>query len=386
MTKQELKERFLEALNRAFTEVNPIIYADSYISRMLHVMRFMTGKIMVLTGYTHNRRLQTDFEIANDTEKKLPSDYKKKERERLDKEMKNFSVPETYLQILRYLDENNIVYFTHRSFCQLYVILEDCVIMLEDDVEGKGYTQFINETGETPEWFEANIRYKDAKEENTYKYVVRGERGFTTRPLNINDIKVDLCVNYNDDLPDEEIKTFLMGDKPGIVILHGEPGTGKSTYVRHLITTLDKDFLYLDGSCFDYLTDASFIELLFQNKNAIIVLEDSEKLLRKRTETSFNNQVSPLLNLTDGLLGDSMKLKVICTFNAPLDKIDDAILRKGRLKVKYLFNKLNKDKSKKLLNKLGIQDSSDKEYTLADIYNYAEQVDFGEQKRKSVGF
>ena len=142
----------------------------------------------------------------------------------------------------------------------------------------------------------------------------------------------------------------------------------------------------MDGSCFDYLTDASFIEMLFENKNSIIVLEDSEKLLRKRTESVSNNQVSPLLNLTDGLLGDSMKLKIICTFNAPLEKIDEAIMRKGRLKVRYLFNKLNKDKTSKLLETLGVHDVEVKEQTLADIYNYAEKVDFGEKKSRSVGF
>ena len=33
--------------------------------------------------------------------------------------------------------------------------------------------------------------------------------------------------------------------------------------------------------------------------------------------------MSTILNLTDGLLGDGLKLKFICTFNTDINQIDD---------------------------------------------------------------
>jgi ATP-dependent 26S proteasome regulatory subunit len=38
-----------------------------------------------------------------------------------------------------------------------------------------------------------------------------------------------------------------------------------------------------------------------------------------------------ILNNSDGLLSDELCIKFICTFNAPLKDIDEALLRKGRL-------------------------------------------------------
>lgn len=385
MTREELNQKFNKAMLKAFEDINPLPYNDSYGARIGYAMMYLMGIPVVSTSYRCNLAIEKEFKLAENKDQEIASQLKKDLDEKINQNTKELDLVKTYIEVINYLDRNGITYITHRNFYEHYIIMEDLAISATES-SGRPCFFFVSETGDTPEWFESCIRYKEKKKRDTYKYVVRGQHGFTTRDLDVNDIKVDINMNYNDDMPDEAIKKFLMGDNAGVVIFHGEPGTGKSTYIRHLISTLDKDFLYLDASCFDYLTDASFIEMLFENKNSIIVLEDSEKLLRKRTDSSSNSQVSPLLNLTDGLLGDSMKLKIICTFNAPLDKIDDAILRKGRLKVKYLFNKLNKDKTLKLLETLGVHDAEAKEQTLADIYNYAEKVDFGEVKKRSVGF
>ena len=72
------------------------------------------------------------------------------------------------------------------------------------------------------------------------------------------------------------------------------------------------------------------------------------------------------------MLGDSLKLKFICTFNTDLKNIDDAILRKGRLKVKYEFKDLKTNKVKKLFEKLGISLELAKPMPLCDVYNYLE--------------
>lgn len=395
LTKEKLKEKFYEALMKSLENILPMPYNDNFDVKVAQSMFYMLKKPVISTSYRCNLALEKELNMDGE-EHVLPchlmvesecSDESKIElMHKIDTIIKKIDIYKTYKSIIEFLDKNNITYILYRNFYHHYIILEDLLIALEEE-DSRSFITFTSETGETPDWFESCLVYKELDDEkNTYEYVVRTPHGFRTRQLNVNDMKVNIDTNYNDDIPDKEIKEFLTGDKSGIVILHGEPGTGKSTYIRHLIANLDKDFLYLDASCFNYLTDASFIEMLFDNKGSIVILEDAEKILKKRTDNDFNNQVSPLLNLTDGLLGDSLKLKVVCTFNAPLNNIDDAILRKGRLKVKYLFNKLNVDKTNKLLESLGVHNTEMKEQTLADIYNYAEKNDFGEKKKKSVGF
>lgn len=387
MTKEELKEKFHAAFMEGIKEVQLLSYMDSFTSRIAYAMMIMTNKTLIASTYRCNLGIEKNIITSGERVRGLiPASEKESAMdEKIKRIVYDVDMFATLDKILKYFDDNNIVYFVYRHFYEHYVIMEDMVLGLNNE-DGRVTFYFISETGETPSWFEEQLVYKEEKSRDSYGYVVRGSHGFTTKELKINDIKVDIDLNYNDDFPDKEIKDFLNSDKSGVVIFHGEPGTGKSTYIRHLIENVDKKFLYLDASCFDYLTDASFIELLFDNKDSVIVLEDSEKLLKKRNSREINNHISSLLNLTDGLLADSMKLKMVCTFNAPLEDIDDAILRKGRLKVKYQFNKLNRDKTAKLFESLGVHSAEDKEQTLADIYNYAEKVDFSEKKRKSIGF
>lgn len=99
----------------------------------------------------------------------------------------------------------------------------------------------------------------------------------------------------------------------------------------------------------------------------------------KRDE-SYNQNIGTLLNLTDGLMADEYTLKFIMTFNCPMDKIDDALRRKGRLSLEYKFDKLKADKAHKINNK------ADKDITLADLYNLEKEVSIGAKKRVKIGF
>lgn len=214
-------------------------------------------------------------------------------------------------------------------------------------------------------------------------YVTQSSRGFNVTRMEVNKQDCDITINYNDNLPDKTIRESLESDESGIIILHGIPGCGKTSYIRNLIYSIDKKFIFLDSSCFNSMTDASFIDLLINNRNSIFVLEDCESLLKDRA--SGNAQLSALLNLSDGILGDSLSLKFLCTFNSDLSKIDPAILRKGRLKIKYEFGKLKADKVQKLASKLGKEIPKNLELPLCDVYNY-EIDNNGEQIRPKVGF
>lgn len=87
-------------------------------------------------------------------------------------------------------------------------------------------------------------------------------------------------------------------------------------------------------------------------------------------------------------LCDSLNIKFICTFNSDLSSIDNALLRKGRLKVKYEFGNLTPEKTLKLGTSLGIpeEELKGKSLPLCDIYNYNVQTGNKVRERKKIGF
>lgn len=200
-------------------------------------------------------------------------------------------------------------------------------------------------------------------------YVTYSNHGFRTISMKVKQQDCDIESNYNDDLPHQQIVDMVNSEESGIAILHGVPGCGKTSYIRKLIAdNPNRRFVFLDSSTFSSIGDASFIELLTNNKNSVFVVEDCEDLLVSR-DTKGNYKISSLLNLSDGVLGDSLNLKFICTFNADITSIDSALLRKGRLKVKYEFGKLNKEKAQALAAKLGKTEEVTEDMALCEVYN-----------------
>ena len=101
--------------------------------------------------------------------------------------------------------------------------------------------------------------------------------------------------------------------------------------------------------------------------------------------SSNASALSNLLNLGDGLLSDALSVNVICTFNSGLKKIDDAILRKGRLLARYEFKELEVMKARALAEKIGKNANIEKPMTVSDIYNLEERG-FENKPVKSIGF
>ena len=91
-----------------------------------------------------------------------------------------------------------------------------------------------------------------------------------------------------------------------------------------------------------------------------------------------------ILNISDGLLSDELCIKFICTFNAPLKDIDEALLRKGRLAARYEFKDLTTDKVNQLIKEEGLDiPQQTHPMTLAEIYNY-EGMDFSLGKKHAI--
>ena len=217
-------------------------------------------------------------------------------------------------------------------------------------------------------------------DENSYRIAYRGQYSIDTTVCKFNDWKSNIDSNYNDDVPYKEINSIIRADKAGLIMFYGKPGTGKTSLVKSLINdNRETNFIFVDTSVCESISDGLFLEFLQENKNAVIVFEDCEKLLASR-ENGMNESIGTILNLTDGIIAESMKIKFICTFNCDLHKVDEALLRKGRLSLKYEFKELSLEKTR------AIYPEAEKPMTLADAHNAHEKNDFSEKKTKKIGF
>ena len=170
----------------------------------------------------------------------------------------------------------------------------------------------------------------------------------------------------------------------GIVLLHGLPGTGKTTYLRYLIGKIKKRVMFLSPNVAGNLMNPEFIDLLIDNPNTVLIIEDAENIIMDR-RSSNDSSVSNLLNISDGLLADFLNVQLICTFNSPLTMVDSALMRKGRLIAKYEFGKLPVAKSQKLSEHLGFKNIITKPMTVAEITNQHEK-EFETKQVEVIGF
>jgi len=228
---------------------------------------------------------------------------------------------------------------------------------------------------------------KQSKKEKKHKrkfYMVsanaHSEYGFEFRKFNIKKQDLNIEENYNDDFPevDKLIRTFMNAEKSnGLVLLHGKYGTGKTSYIRNLMSTVNKRFIFLPVNMMESISSPNFLPFISKYNNSILVLEDCETIIKQRETGNSESSLVNLLNLGDGLLSDALSIKLICTFNADLKQIDQAILRKGRLVARYEFKELETEKANHLYEKIGGKEKIDKPKTLAEIYNYSKK-NFGE--------
>jgi hypothetical protein len=159
-----------------------------------------------------------------------------------------------------------------------------------------------------------------------------------------------------------------------------------TTWIRFLTSKLRKNIIFISPDMVNYITDPSFIPFLIDNDNSVLVIEDAEPALQTRGNDGRAAAVSNVLNLTDGLLSDCLSISIIATFNTKTKNIDEALLRKGRLLMNYEFEKLNKEKSTKLLHKLGYKEEAEHEMTLAEIYNHGSDNNTDKLNKKKAGF
>jgi len=217
--------------------------------------------------------------------------------------------------------------------------------------------------------------------------VIMGRDGFENKRMEFRKPELDLDGMYHSDFRafHQRMLTHLEQDQQsGLHLLHGRPGTGKSSYIKYLCSLVKKKVVFLSGQLAQNLDNVSMTKYLIENSGVILVIEDAEELIISRG-SQRNSNLAMVLNLTDGILGECLGIQIIATFNTDLCNIDPALKRKGRLKTSYEFKPLPVEKVNALLKKEDLNLQTDRELTLAEIFNYKEEEQF-RQERQAVGF
>lgn len=209
--------------------------------------------------------------------------------------------------------------------------------------------------------------------------------------------------NYTKDVlseADNIIDNITKSNPDGrLAIIKGPPGGGKTHLIRGIMNEApDAKFLTIPPHMMNSIADPAIITALMDRQikgedPLVIILEDADECLVKRSGNNMS-AISSLLNISDGIIGSVLDIKVIATTNVKNLDIDDAIQRPGRLISNFEISDLPFNHACKIVKRI-LQDNGfkpaikkdvlEKKFSapiyLANIYKVAK--DFIKQYQKS---
>jgi hypothetical protein len=195
--------------------------------------------------------------------------------------------------------------------------------------------------------------------------------------------------NYSENTVDKLIKLEKMlkvGKYLGkIILLEGPPGTGKTYYIRRLVSMLVQEKLF--SRLYYFLGDGvERLNLSDCFRKNILIFEDCDFILGDNGKRS--RDLSKLLNLSSGFV--DVQSLFIFTSNLPIKEVDDAFTRNGRLIARINFDMFDTSQAIEWLKHNNYDKEivlSQKEPSLADLYTMlAETRKIDDWQKTEVGF
>lgn len=156
-----------------------------------------------------------------------------------------------------------------------------------------------------------------------------------------------------------------------ILIFIGEPGTGKTSLLRHMIynrklkaqMTFEESILSRESFYIDYAANST---------HNLLIIEDADLILSPREDQ--NKLMARLLNISDGLVKLDRKKMIFTTNLSNVGRIDPAMTRPGRCFDVVHFRPLSRKEAQIAANKAEIElDFDGSEITLAEMFNRKKQ-------------
>ena len=181
-----------------------------------------------------------------------------------------------------------------------------------------------------------------------------------------------------------------------IVIFDGKVGTGKTHLVRALLNAApNAKFVMIPASMVPELAGPSLVGCLIDNfdpgQPMVLVIEDADECLVRRDGMNMS-AISTLLNLSDGILGASLNIRIVATTNAGHlqsdEQLDDALMRPGRLCRRIHVPELGAEQAAAVYLRLtGTQRAFGGPATVAEVYRIAKDAGFVQKRTvKKMGF
>src|SRR5690554_4356963 len=102
--------------------------------------------------------------------------------------------------------------------------------------------------------------YIKKKKTTEIRLITRNDSSLTTTEIELKKPKLNFNLHYNDDFKEVHqniLKNIRKQNTKGLYLFHGEPGTGKSTYIKHLIYQQTKQVIFLSPRIAGNLEDRS---------------------------------------------------------------------------------------------------------------------------------
>lgn len=189
----------------------------------------------------------------------------------------------------------------------------------------------------------------------------------------------DIAVNYARATRDE--LTSLMAMRPErlngrLIVWHGEPGTGKTNALRalaHEWREWCRVEYVVDPEVF-FASSAYMMRVIAGDNNdssdlwRVMALEDTGEMLGSDAKQIAGQGLSRLLNLADGLLGQSLRLLFLITTNERVEALHPALTRPGRCFSRAHFLKMSPEESQEWLRRAGARRDLVGSRTIAELY------------------
>ena len=199
-------------------------------------------------------------------------------------------------------------------------------------------------------------------------YLLKSEGGdFTLQKIEAKKTDIDLSLFYNDDfLPFHETITQFLDrkDESGVVLIHGKHGTGKTSYLKHLIFNTEHKFILVPRNLFSVLDSTKLFFFLKEFNDFVLVIEDCDILL---TGAAKYNPLVGFLRNAEGLMSNGFTYKLICSASISGHQVNFSYLRKAQEIYRYEMTELTVEKANQLRKMYNIKEQVKRPMVLEDV-------------------